>query len=89
LAGSYSSKTPAYAPATGGADGSLLLSSVEISRDENAGLQQYYAFLRGKYNQYKSKVGAADLVQFAASVAIVSCPGGPKVQTVRRVNSKY
>jgi hypothetical protein len=24
------------------------------------------------------------LVQFAASVAIVSCPGGPKVQTVCR-----
>ncbi|KAI4847626.1 heme peroxidase [Aureobasidium sp. EXF-8845] len=70
-AGSYSSKTPAYAPATGGADGSLLLSSVEISRDENNGLQQYYAFLRGKYNQYKSRVGAADLIQFAASVAIV------------------
>ncbi|KAH0175537.1 class II peroxidase, partial [Aureobasidium melanogenum] len=80
--GSYSSKTPAYAPATGGADGSLLLSSVEISREENAGLQQYYAFLLGKYDQYKSQVGAADLVQFAASVAIVSCPGGPKVQTV-------
>ncbi|KAH0377907.1 heme peroxidase, partial [Aureobasidium melanogenum] len=35
-----------------------------------------------KYDQYKSQVGAADLVQFAASVAIVSCPGGPKVQTV-------
>ncbi|KAG9553175.1 heme peroxidase, partial [Aureobasidium melanogenum] len=80
--GSYSSKTPAYAPATGGADGSLLLSSVEISREENAGLQQYYAFLRGKYDQYQSQVGAADLIQFAASVAIVSCPGGPKVQTV-------
>jgi hypothetical protein len=58
------------------------LSSVEISRNENNGLQQYYGFLRGKYNQYKSQVGAADLVQFAASVAIVSCPGGPKVQTV-------
>lgn len=84
--GSYSSKTPAYPPATGGADGSLLLSSVEISREENAGLQQYYAFLSGKYNQYKSQVSAADLIQFAASVAIVSCPGGPRVQTVCRAN---
>ncbi|KAI5194833.1 heme peroxidase [Aureobasidium subglaciale] len=80
--GSYSSRTPVYAPATGGADGSLLLSSVEITRDENNGLQQYYSFLRGKYDVYKSQVGAADLIQFAASVAIVSCPGGPKIPTV-------
>ena len=63
---------------------------MEIGRDENNGLQQYYGFLRGKYNQYKSQVGAADLVQFAASVAIVSCPGGPKVQTVgRNMISEY
>ncbi|THY11484.1 heme peroxidase [Aureobasidium pullulans] len=79
---SYSSKTQYYAPATGGADGSLLLSSVEITRDENNGLQSYYGFLQEKYFKYKSQVGAADLVQFAASVAIVSCPGGPKVPTV-------
>ncbi|THX67630.1 heme peroxidase [Aureobasidium pullulans] len=79
---SYSSKTQYYAPATGGADGSLLLSSVEITRDENNGLQSYYGFLQEKYSKYKSQVGAADLVQFAASVAIVSCPGGPKVPTV-------
>lgn len=81
-AASYSSKTQYYAPATGGADGSLLLSSVEITRDENNGLQSYYGFLQEKYSKYKSQVGAADLVQFAASVAIVSCPGGPKVPTV-------
>ena len=41
--------------------------------------------MSGKYNQYKDQVGAADFVQFAGSVAIVSCPGGPKVRTVSLV----
>lgn len=88
--GSYSSKTSSYEPATGGADGSLLLFSEEVARTENNGLQAYHEFLSGKYDQYKDQVGAADLVQFAGSVAIVSCPGGPKVKTVcLQKNSLY
>jgi hypothetical protein len=82
-AAGYSSKTPTYAPATGGADGSLLLSQEEIRRPIEAPLQSFQPFLLGKYNQYKSQgVGAADLVQFAGNVGIRTCNGGPVVQTV-------
>lgn len=83
IIGEYSSETPFYEPAAGGADGSLLLIPEEITRSENAGLGFYYNWLVGKYAQYKdSGVGAADFVQFAGAVAIVSCPGGPRVKTV-------
>ncbi|GAB7354558.1 hypothetical protein MBLNU459_g5013t1 [Dothideomycetes sp. NU459] len=82
-AGTFSTKLPYYAPAAGGADGSLLLNANEISRAENGGLQTYHDFLLGKYNQYSSSnVTAADLIQFAASHAIITCPGGPQVKTV-------
>lgn len=40
-------------------------------------------YLLPKYNQFKNqKISAADFVQFAGSVGIVSCPGGPIVRTV-------
>jgi manganese peroxidase len=82
-AGTFSQKLPTVPPASGGADGSLLLSGGEIGRRENAGLRDYHSFITGKYNQYKSQgVGAADLIQFAGNHAIVSCPGGPTVQTL-------
>ncbi|THZ32455.1 heme peroxidase [Aureobasidium pullulans] len=83
-AGPYSSKTVFYAPAAGGADGSLLLNSDEINRPENGGLADYRTWLMGKYTQYnqKAKVGAADLIQFAGSHAVITCPGGPKIKTV-------
>ena len=46
-------------------------------------MQNYRNFLLGKYNTYKSQgVTAADLVQFAGSLAIASCPDGPTVPTV-------
>ena len=84
-AGAYSSKTPFYAPAAGGADGSLLLNDAEIARTSQQPMQNYRNFLLGKYNTYKSRgVTAADLVQFAGSLAIASCPGGPIVPTVSR-----
>ncbi|KAK6418200.1 hypothetical protein LTR95_017230, partial [Oleoguttula sp. CCFEE 5521] len=51
-AATYSSKLPTYAPASGGADGSLLLSSSEITRPDNAGLGTYHNQLTQKYNQY-------------------------------------
>lgn len=40
--GAYSSILPSYAPACGGADGSLLLSPNEIQRTENIPLQAYH-----------------------------------------------
>jgi manganese peroxidase len=82
-AGTFSQKLPVVPPASGGADGSLLLNGGEIGRPENRGLEQYHAFITGKYAQYKSKdVGAADLIQFAGNHAVVSCPGGPIVRTL-------
>ena len=74
----------------GGADGSILLNSNEISRSENSGLQDIHSqgldILR-RYRQYG--VGAADLVQFMHNVATVVCPFGPRLLTFvgRRDNS--
>ncbi|KXT09069.1 hypothetical protein AC579_1156 [Pseudocercospora musae] len=84
-AAGYSVKNPSYAPASGGADGSLLLNDEEISRPANNPLKQNYRdkYLLGKYKQYRSNgISAADLVQFAGSVGIRSCRGGPIVRTV-------
>ena len=81
-AATFSTKLPTSAPASGGADGSLLLNGEEIGRAENGGLQDYHNFITGKFAQYKSQsVGAADLIQFAGNHAIVSCPGGPAIST--------
>jgi hypothetical protein len=82
----YSSKNQPYSPASGGADGSLLLNDGEIGRSINDPLQGYRDFLLGKYNQYKSKgVGAADFVQAAGNLGTRSCPGGPTVKTVSNI----
>ncbi|KAF7187956.1 Versatile peroxidase VPL1 [Pseudocercospora fuligena] len=84
-AAGYSIKNPVLAPASGGADGSLLLNDEEISRGDNAPMKQNYRdlFLLPKYNAYKSRgVSAADLVQFAGSMGVKSCRGGPTVKTV-------
>ncbi|KAH7043330.1 heme peroxidase [Macrophomina phaseolina] len=82
-AGTFSLKLPTYAPASGGADGSLLLVDSEIQRPENNGLQAYNDFIKAKYSTYKSSgVGAADLIQFAGNHAVVTCPGGPTVKTL-------
>ncbi|KAJ5186846.1 heme peroxidase [Penicillium cf. viridicatum] len=67
----------------GGADGSLLLSSDEINRPENNGLQE----IRTKALQLLDKcprygVNAADLVQFMHNVATVTCPLGPRLLTL-------
>jgi len=80
----YSSTNTPSAPASGGADGSLLLSDAEIARSVNDPLGGYRSFLLNKYNFYKSqKVSAADFVQAAGNIAVASC-GGPVVQTVSR-----
>ena len=81
--GTFSLSLPFYAPAAGGADGSLLLVPSEINRAENGGLGPYYNFLTSFYAKYKGQgVGAADLVQFAAAHAIVTCPKGPVVKAL-------
>jgi hypothetical protein len=78
-AATFSTKLPFYAPAAGGADGSLLLSPNEIGRADNAGLGDYHATLTQKFAAYKAAgycVGAADLIQVAGSVGVLACPGG-------------
>ena len=64
----------------GGADASLILSSTEINRPENSGLdgirQQYISI----QSQFPS-IGFADLVQFGHNVATVLCPLGPRLLT--------
>ncbi|KAF2166743.1 class II peroxidase [Zasmidium cellare ATCC 36951] len=83
-AAGYSSLNTLYGPASGGADGSLLLNDQEISRDANAPMKTFRDnLLLPKYNTYKSSgVGAADIVQFAGAIGVRSCPGGPRYKTV-------
>lgn len=67
----------------GGADGSMLLNAEEPTRGENKGLEEIIVTGQGLLAKYKSfGVGAADLVQFMATVATVSCPLGPRVLTL-------
>ncbi|KAK5140444.1 hypothetical protein LTR04_002998 [Oleoguttula sp. CCFEE 6159] len=82
---------------TGGCDGSLILSKRadgtpdELNRPENKGLADIAGKLlavQQKWNTGGNKVSVADVIQFAGSVAIVTCPGGPRVQTyVGRIDS--
>ncbi|KAF2200371.1 heme peroxidase [Delitschia confertaspora ATCC 74209] len=64
--------------AKGGCDGSLILAG-ELSRAENNGLQDISAKLKALAVKYG--VGVADIIVFAGSHAVVTCPGGPQVQT--------
>ncbi|KAF2161467.1 class II peroxidase [Zasmidium cellare ATCC 36951] len=81
-AATTSLQTPYYAPASGGADGSLLLSDEESARSENNPLQAFRSNLSAIYDAYKPHIGAADLVQFAGSLGIYACSGGPLIKTV-------
>lgn len=80
--------------ASGGADGSVVLSGPagELSRRENAGLTDIATFEKSLYDKYQAHIvnnssGAggssrmADIVQLAANVATVVCPGGPRIRT--------
>ncbi|KAF2473297.1 peroxidase [Lindgomyces ingoldianus] len=62
----------------GGADGSIALSSDEINRGENNGLQD----IIGKMKIIKATfgVGMGDLIQFAGIHATVTCPLGPRIR---------
>ncbi|KAM0722233.1 hypothetical protein Q7P37_001674 [Cladosporium fusiforme] len=78
-AATFSNKLPFYAPAAGGADGSLLLSANEINRADNDGLHDYHATLKQKFSTYQSLgycLSAADLIQVSGSLAVLACPGG-------------
>ncbi|KAI1777210.1 putative class II peroxidase [Hypoxylon cercidicola] len=66
--------------AYGGADGSLLLSD-ELSRPENRGLEDIGAQTKVWYSEYEGYgISMADLIQTAAIVGTVSCPGGPRIR---------
>lgn len=80
--GGYSSKNSPYPPANGGADGSLLLSDVEIAREDHNPMQGFREYMLSKWNDYKDQgVGAADFVQAAGNMGIRSCLG-PVITTV-------
>lgn len=79
----YSSLNGPYYPASGGADGALLLSEEEISRQIDDPMQNFRGFLLDKYRKYQARnVSAADFVQAAGNISVKSCPGGPTVKTV-------
>jgi len=65
----------------GGADGSIILSGVEMSRTENLALVPTANQFTIWFNTYKNYgVTMADLIQFGAKVGAVSCPGGPRIR---------
>lgn len=46
-------------------------------------MQNFREFLLDKYNQYSDQgVSAADFVQAAGNIGVISCRGGVKVKTV-------
>jgi len=78
-AAGYSVRSTTYLPATGGADGSLLLSADEIGRPDNAGLGTYHTQIGQKLQTYRAAgncITAADLIQVAGSLGVLACPGG-------------
>ncbi|KAH8646502.1 heme peroxidase [Tricladium varicosporioides] len=67
---------------TGGCDGSLILANeISLRPRDNNGLQDIGAKLTTLKSKYNTQITMADLLAVAASVAIVSCPGGPRIDT--------
>lgn len=86
-AGTWSSALAVSGKDFGGADGSIALSGSEVSRAENNGLQDIIGKMITWQKQYG--VGMADLIQFAAAHAVVTCPLGPRIRVfVGRKDSK-
>ncbi|OBW69766.1 MAG: Uncharacterized protein AUREO_001550 [Aureobasidium pullulans] len=86
-AGSWSSSLAAAGQDFGGADGSIVLSGTEINRADNNGLQAIanQALIWSKL----FNVGVADIIQFGAKHAVVTCPLGPRTRVfVGRKDSK-
>ncbi|KAG4440801.1 hypothetical protein IFR05_003729 [Cadophora sp. M221] len=79
-AGAWSKSNKAAGLDFGGADGSILIAAFgEQNRAENNGLQDI--IIKMQKVATKWKVGLADLVQYAANHAVVTCPLGPRVRT--------
>jgi len=77
-AGTWSSALAASGQDFGGADGSIALSGTEVNRPENNGLQ---AIIKQMITWQKTfGVPMADLIQFGAVHAVVTCPLGPRVR---------
>jgi hypothetical protein len=76
-AASWSKKLSAGGKDTGGADGSFILFR-EDERPENNGLQGFVTKILAVRAKHPG-VSAADLIQFAAHHATVSCPQGPRI----------
>ncbi|KAL1635369.1 hypothetical protein SLS56_001793 [Neofusicoccum ribis] len=76
--GFHDAGTWSKATGRGGADGSIALSGTEINRGENNGLQDIIGKMITWQKRYN--VGMADLIQFAAVHAVVSCPLGPRIR---------
>ncbi|CAG8978393.1 hypothetical protein HYALB_00009979 [Hymenoscyphus albidus] len=73
---------------SGGCDGSLILADEVNTRPENKGLQEISAKLVAMKAKYQN-ASMADLIVMGSSVAIVSCPGGPRIDTfIGRKDSK-
>jgi L-ascorbate peroxidase len=69
----------------GGCDGSIILAPEELGRNENKDMTVIGGKLLAitqKYQAIDPSVGAADMIQFAASVAVTTCPLGPRVKTL-------
>ncbi|QDS75494.1 hypothetical protein FKW77_004717 [Venturia effusa] len=62
----------------GGCDGSLA-NPVELARRDNVPMTATINKLAAMAKQYK--VGTADMLMFAGSHAVISCPGGPSTKT--------
>lgn len=76
IAGTWSKKLAKEGMDFGGADGSLYLFQ-ESNRPEDLGLEDIAVFL-GELAQ-ANNLGVGDMIQFAASVAVITCPLGPRV----------
>ena len=86
-AGTWSSSLAANGQDFGGADGSIVLSGSEVNRPENNGLQ---AIIKQMATWQKLfGVSMADLIQYGAAHAVVTCPLGPRIRSfVGRKDSK-
>ncbi|CRK29834.1 Manganese peroxidase H4 like protein [Verticillium longisporum] len=66
-------------PNKGGCDASIVNSKEENGRPENKGMQEITNKLKELYGKYDDNgISMADLIQFGASVAVHTCPGGPR-----------
>lgn len=77
-AGTWSQKLAAQGKDYGGADGSIVLAAEEMKRKDSKGLQEIVDQMWAWSSQFS--VGMADLIQFAAAVAVVTCPLGPRMR---------